>query len=77
MEDDERDRLLHPPWSAVNNGFKYDGLTEEDKRVWRQTRGQTTDDDAYSTWINDLANAVKAGIITAIEARTAIRKTAL
>lgn len=77
MDDDERNRLLWPPW-ALNGweGTRYDALDDEGKKVWRQTRGQRTDDDSQSRWAHELADAVRAGFISDADARAAIGRVA-
>lgn len=75
MDEDERKALLHPPW-AINGteGVRYDALSDESKKVWRETRGQRTDEDAYATWVHELATAITQGRITEVDARDALRK---
>jgi len=74
MEDDERRRLLFPPWSTNGNGPAYDALSDVDKAVWRKTRGQRNDDDSLATWLNELAIAVRRGDISAGDAAAAITR---
>jgi len=73
MEEDERKRLLFPPWSIRNNGPKYDDLDATTQQVWRTTRGQKeANADTVSNWLDELASALAREVITPDEAKTAI-----
>lgn len=75
MDDDERKALLWPSWAT--NGLedaRYDVLDDEAKKVWRDTRGQRTDEDSFTTWAHKLSVAITQGRITHTEAVEAIRR---
>src|SRR5262245_33043602 len=67
MRDDERKALLFPSWAA-RNGPRYDDLSDADKAVWRQTRGQHDDADSIIRWMHNLTVAVEDGVISEDEA---------
>lgn len=70
--EDQRRMLLDPPWLASDAGDpRYDELSEVDKAVWDRTRGQRRDADSIKAWVERLARAVIAGVITEDEARRA------
>ena len=73
MEDEERKRLLFPPW-AINGGPRYDSLSDIDKKVWNATRGQTGDADSIVAWLRELRDAVARGDVTDDDARKAIKR---
>lgn len=73
MHEDERKRLLFPPW-ATNGGQRYDELSDVDKEVWRHTRGQRKDDASLISWVDQLGDAVRDNNITIEEARSAVRR---
>ena len=75
MEEDERKRLLFPPWSVRNNGPKYDDLGDDSQQVWRTTRGQKeATADTVSNWLDELASALAREVITPDEAQQAINR---
>lgn len=73
-DEDERKRLLWPTWSTRHNGPSYDSLDDAAKAVWRKTRNQRSDMDAYVSWVHDLANAIHRGLVTSDEAAEAIER---
>jgi hypothetical protein len=73
MDEDERKRLLWPPW-ALNGTPRYDALDDEAKAVWRQTRGQRIEDDSQTRWAHELSGAVHKGLITQAEADDAMKR---
>lgn len=72
---DQRRMLLWPDWLAVDHGPRYDELSAVDKAVWDRTRGQVPGHDSIPAWVERLARAVKADLITEDEARGAIERT--
>jgi hypothetical protein len=70
---DERRMLLDPPSLHSDNGHpRYDELDELDRAVWDRTRGQTRGTESVKTWLERLARAVRAGLITRAEACAAV-----
>lgn len=77
MEDDERKRLLFPPW-AINGGkgVQYDSLDLESQQVWRESRGQRDDTDSYIKWLGALRKAVDEGSVTESDAIASMERIA-
>ena len=70
---DQRRLLLFPP-SQRDDGPRYDELPDVDKRVWDATRGRVRGDGSARAWCEQLGRAVASGLITADEARAAVRR---
>ncbi len=69
---DQRQMLLWP--EQPERGRGYEALDDVGKAVWDRTRGQSRGSDAITTWVGRLERAVEAEVITADEARQAIRR---
>lgn len=69
----ERLLLLDPPWLHHDAGNRrYDELSDDDKTVWDRTRGQARGTHSVRTWVERLARAVEAGLISEVEANRAL-----
>ena len=68
-----RENLLHPAWLRSDAGLpRYDSLSDLDKRVWNQTRGQTSEPQSVMAWAMALFEAVRDELLTTDEAERAL-----
>jgi hypothetical protein len=74
---EQRRRLLWPDQLPTgDDGPPHEQLSELDRRVWDTTRGQRRGEGARRAWIERLARAVTAGLITRDEATAAVQRQA-
>jgi hypothetical protein len=75
LREQRKKDLLHPHWLRSSEGNpRYDSLTEQDKRIWNRTRGQTREPQSVQEWQKQLAQAVSEGFISEAEADRTLRR---